>query len=78
MKPLSTWLRAHRGPRDFDQEGLDWLHRLCRSAPRREEHPEQRLHSLKRTFEAVSRSHGLAPALAARSKNAPLPNRAIG
>jgi hypothetical protein len=30
MKALPAWLRLRR-ERDFDQEGRDWLHRLCAS-----------------------------------------------
>jgi endonuclease YncB( thermonuclease family) len=58
MWALPRWLRLHR-TRDFDQEGRDWLRRLV-GPPPRPEHPEQRLRGLKRAFEAVSRSYGLA------------------
>jgi endonuclease YncB( thermonuclease family) len=36
MKPRPAWLRVHRGGRDFDQGGRDWLRRSCRSSPRPE------------------------------------------
>jgi hypothetical protein len=36
MWALPGWLRLHR-TRDFDQEGRDWLRRLCGPPPR---HPQ--------------------------------------